>query len=82
MPTRMMGTPGAWCSISGYHYVGQEISEGDPRAVEGVVVVPCLGFDVVKGGRADYGEADEEDVRLRVGEGPQSVVVFLTRGIP
>ena len=28
-----------------------------------------LGSDVVKGGRADNGEADEEDVGLRVREG-------------
>lgn len=41
-----------------------------------------LGPDVVKGWRADNGEADEEDVCLRVGERSQSIVVFLSSGIP
>lgn len=41
-----------------------------------------LGPDVVKGWRADNGEADEEDVCLRVGERSQSVVIFLSSGIP
>ena len=41
-----------------------------------------LGADVLKWGRVDQREADEEDVRLRVGERPQSVVVLLTRRVP
>ena len=32
-----------------------------------------LGGDILKGRGADHGEADEEDVRLRVGQGPQPV---------
>ncbi len=38
--------------------------------------------NVFQGIRAIYGEADEEDVRVGVGEGSQPVVVFLTRSIP
>lgn len=41
-----------------------------------------LGADVLKGGAVYQAEADEEDVRLRVGEWSQSVVVLLTGGIP
>lgn len=41
-----------------------------------------LGPDVVKGWRANNGEADEEDVCLRVGERAQSIIVFLSGGIP
>jgi hypothetical protein len=41
-----------------------------------------LFLDVVEGvGRVD-GEADEDDVRVGVGERPQSVIIFLTGGIP
>ena len=38
--------------------------------------------NIFKGGGADYGEADEEDVSLRVGERPQSVVVLLPGRVP
>ena len=41
-----------------------------------------LSPDIVKGRRADDGEADEEDVGLRVREGSESVVIFLPSGIP
>lgn len=41
-----------------------------------------LGLDVVEGGRADDGEADEENVGLGIRKGSQSVVVFLAGGIP
>ena len=41
-----------------------------------------LSSDIVKGRRADDGEADEEDVGLRVREGSESVVIFLPSGIP
>ena len=36
---------------------------------------------VLEGGGGGDGEADEEDVGLRVGEGSQAVVVFLSGGI-
>lgn len=39
-------------------------------------------FDVVEGGRADDGEADQEDVGLGIGEGSESVIIFLPRGVP
>lgn len=41
-----------------------------------------LCFDVVKGRRADDGEADQEHIRLRVREWSESVVIFLSRCIP
>lgn len=45
-------------------------------------MVANLGSDVVKGGRADDGEADEEDVGLGVREGSEPVVIFLSCRIP
>lgn len=41
-----------------------------------------LGLDVVKRRGADDGEADEENIGLGVGQRSQSVVIFLTSGIP
>lgn len=41
-----------------------------------------LGPDVLKGGRIHQREADEEDVRLGIGERSQPVVVLLPGGIP
>ena len=38
--------------------------------------------NIFKGWRTDYREADEEDVSLRVGERPQSVVVLLAGRVP
>jgi hypothetical protein len=46
------------------------------------VVHTYLGLDVIEGRWADDGEADEEDVRLRVGERAQTVVILLTSSIP
>lgn len=45
-------------------------------------VVTNLCLDVIKRWRADDREADEKHVGLGVGEGPESVVVFLARRIP
>ena len=41
-----------------------------------------LGRHILEGGRADYGEADEEDVRLRVRQRPQAIVVLLPSCVP
>ena len=41
-----------------------------------------LGSHVLVTGRADEGEADQEDVRLGVRERAETVVIFLTSGIP
>lgn len=41
-----------------------------------------LGFHVIEGWRADDRETDQEDVGLRVGEGSEAVVIFLSGGIP
>lgn len=38
--------------------------------------------DVLEAGRADETEADEEDVRLRVRERPETVVVLLSSRVP
>jgi hypothetical protein len=41
-----------------------------------------LGLDVLEGRRRDEGEADEEDVGLRVGQRTKTVVILLSGGIP
>lgn len=41
-----------------------------------------LGFDVIERGRADDGEADKEDISLRVGQRSETVVILLAGGIP
>lgn len=41
-----------------------------------------LGLDVVEGRWGDDGEADKEDVGLWVGEWAETVVIFLSGGIP
>ena len=41
-----------------------------------------LVFDVLVGGGARDGEADDEDVGLRVRKCPQPVVLFLTGRVP
>lgn len=41
-----------------------------------------LVHDVLQGIRAVDGEADEDEIRLGVGEWPQSVILFLTGSIP
>lgn len=41
-----------------------------------------LGSDVLVTRWADEGEADQEDVRLRVGEGSKAIVILLSGGIP
>ena len=41
-----------------------------------------LGFDVIERRRADDGEADKEDIGLRVGQRSQTVVILLAGGIP
>jgi len=41
-----------------------------------------LGSDVIERGRADDGEADEEDVALRVRERSKAVIIFLSSSIP
>lgn len=56
-------------------------NDGHARCVVLDFGVP-FGFYVVKGWRRDDGEADEEDVGLRVGQGAETVVVFLTGCIP
>ena len=41
-----------------------------------------LGPDVLETWRADERETNQEDIRLRVGERAETVVIFLTSGIP
>jgi len=73
-PTRMMGRPEQKCSTSEIHW--------DTSAGPGSRSETDLLLQVVQGvGRVD-GEADEDDVRIGVGERAESVVVFLAGGIP
>lgn len=71
-----MGTPGAWWSISGYHWSRVSACQTRFRGLS------YLCFDVVKRRGADNGEADEEHVRLGVRERAQSVVVLLAGRVP
>jgi len=41
-----------------------------------------FGGNIFKGRWTNYGEADEEHIRLRIGQGSETIVVLLTRGIP
>ena len=41
-----------------------------------------LGFDVVKGGGRDEGEANKEDIGLGIGQRSQLVVILLYGSIP
>jgi hypothetical protein len=50
VPTSMMGTPGAWCSISGAHY---GLATRLAKMVTNRRRVPYLGLDVVKRGTAN-----------------------------
>jgi len=43
---------------------------------------PPFRLDVVERSGADDGEANQEDIRLRVREGTQSVIILLAGGIP
>ena len=45
-------------------------------------VTARLTFDIFKGSRRSCGEADEEDVRLWVGQGTQSIVILLSCRVP
>ena len=82
VPTRIIGTLGAWCSISGYHcsdcQSGSLAGGGSVEQARG----SNLGFDVVEGRRADDGKANEENVGLRVGQWSETVVILLSRCIP
>jgi hypothetical protein len=61
VPTRMIGTLGAWWLISGYHCVRVR------SCLRPVRLVPThLGKHVVKRRRADKREANEEDVGLGI----------------
>jgi hypothetical protein len=76
-PTRMMGRPWQKCRTSEIHgclLVGAVWTR--------VRHVSYLLLDVVKRiGRVD-GEADEDNVRVGVGERAETVVIFLASGIP
>lgn len=97
VPTRMMGTPGAWCSISGYHCSAQVLLAlvllSHHSALPGPGFEPIcfhkkkrscthLRLHVVKRRRAHNGEANQKHVRLRVRQRPQPIVVLLPRRIP
>lgn len=45
-------------------------------------LVEPLGLDVLERGRIDHTETDEEHIGLRIGEWPQTVVVFLAGRVP
>lgn len=81
VPTRMIGTLGAWCSISGNH-CGALVQIDLGHVVDRISGRKHLSLDVVERGRADDGEADKEDVGLGVRQGAKSVVIFLSSSIP
>lgn len=59
-------------------------SSEDDRGVGAVVgdLREPLGAYVLEGGRVGDGVGDEENVRLRVGEGTETIVVLLSGSIP
>ncbi len=59
--------------------MGTEVVAG--QSLNSDLWVPLV-FDVLIGGGARDGEADDEDVGLRVGQRPQSVILLLTRRVP
>ena len=61
--------------------LGADENDGSVGAVVRHLGVP-LGANVLEGRRVDDGEADEEDVRLRVGEGAKAVIVLLAGSVP
>ena len=50
VPTRMMGTPGAWCSISGYHCEKENSQYLVPCLLQSVCSQsPCLSCAIFRG---------------------------------
>ena len=77
-PTRIMGRPWQKCSTSEIHCYAVSQPIMCPRAVH----LSYLLLDVVKRvGRVD-GEADQDNVRVGVGERAETVVIFLASSIP
>ena len=75
-PTRMMGRPWQKCRTSEIHCALSATS------VRLVIAWSYLLLDVVERvGRVD-GEADEDNMRVGVGQRAQTVVIFLACGIP
>ena len=69
---------GLWCDTSGCHYTSVILTfQWLPSRN-----YAYLSSDVLVGGRRDEREANEEDIRLRVGQGSQSVVVLLSCRVP
>ena len=60
--------------------LGSDNQAGHPRAMVVNFGEPFLA-DVLEGGGGSDAEADEEDVRLGVGKGAETVVVLLTGGV-
>lgn len=79
VPTRMMGTLGAWCSISGYHcgVLVHAYGKNGSRGAD-----PYLGLHVVERWRADNGETDQKHISLWVRERPQSIIILLSSSVP
>ena len=76
-PTRIMGRPWQKCRTSEIHCAGCQCA-----ADHATGRAAYLLLDVIEGvGRVD-GKADEDDVRIGVGEGSETVVVLLAGGIP
>lgn len=61
--------------------LGPDQDHGGSRTMSSDFREP-LGGNILEGGRGDEGEAKEEDIGLRIGEGAQTVVVLLTCRIP
>ena len=53
-----------------------------PRTPQALLSPAHLGTDILIGSWTDEGEADEEDVGLRIGERPEAVMVLLPSSVP
>jgi len=72
-----MGVVGQKCITSGYHC--SHVSNVGQWRVNGVTY---LVHDIFKRVWAIYGKADEEEVRLRIRQWAETVILFLSRRIP
>lgn len=82
VPTRIIGFSGAWWLISGYHYHARWLLNTTDHGSCLWISSYYLCFDVFKRRRAHEWEADKKDIRLRIGERSQSIVVLLPSCVP
>ena len=81
-PTRIRGVVGQKWRTSGYHCLGYVSMRVDARDFGGAGSGAYLVHHVLERVGAIYGEANENEVGFRVGEGSEAVVFFLACCVP